>query len=160
VGAIQKLLSQTQALELDWPVPPDLDDTQLARLFYPDAYSCVSSRYQIPDRSAVNQELKHKGMTKQLLWEEYTQHYPNRCYSYPQFCERYSQWLKRKKRSLRQTHRSGEKCVIDYAGQTVPLLCADTGGIRQTQIYVALQGASSYTYDDSRSHIQYLAGEL
>jgi len=86
VGAIQKLLSQAQSLELDWPLPTDLDDSQLARLFYPDADTRVSSRYQMPDWSAIHQQLKRKGMTKQLLWEEYTQCYPNRCYSYSQFC--------------------------------------------------------------------------
>ena len=108
VGAIQKLLSQAQALELDWPLPADLDDGQLARLFY-----------------------------------------PNRCYSYSQFCERYSQWLKRQKRSMRQSHRAGEKCFVDYAGQTVSLICADTGEIRQAQIFVAVLGASNYTYAEA-----------
>jgi transposase len=149
VGAIQKLLSQAQALELDWPLPADLDDGQLARLFYPEADTRVSSRYQMPDWSAIHQELKRKGMTKQLLWEEYTQHYPNRCYSYSQFCERYSQWLKRQKRSMRQSHRAGEKCFVDYAGQTVPVICADTGEIRQAQIFVAVLGASNYTYAEA-----------
>jgi hypothetical protein len=52
VGAIQKLLSQTQSLQLDWPLPPDLDDSQLAQLFYPDADTRVSSRDQIPGWSA------------------------------------------------------------------------------------------------------------
>jgi len=149
VGAIQKLLSQAQSLELDWPLPPDLDDSKLAKLFYPDADTRISSRYQMPDWSAIHQELKRKGMTKQLLWEEYTQHYPNRCYSYSQFCERYNQWLKRQKRSMRQTHRGGEKCFVDYAGQTVPVICADTGEIRQAQIFVAVLGASNYTYAEA-----------
>jgi transposase len=149
VGAIQKLLSQAQSLELDWPLPADLDDNQLARLFYPEADTRVSSRYQMPDSSAIHQELKCKGMTKQLLWEEYTQHYPNRCYSYSQFCERYSQWLKRQKRSMRQSHRAGEKCFVDYAGQTAPVICADTGEIRHAQIFVAVLGASNYTYAEA-----------
>ena len=133
------------------PLPADLDDSQLARLFYPEADTRVSSRYQMPDWSAIHQALKRKGMTKQLLWEEYTQHYPNRCYSYSQFCERYSQWLKRQKRSMRQSHRAGEKCFVDYAGQTVPIICANTGEIRQAQIFVAVLGASNYTYARSGS---------
>ena len=67
VGAIQKLLSQAQTLELGWPLPADLDDGQLARLFYPEADTRISSRYQVPDWSAIHQALKRKGMTKQLL---------------------------------------------------------------------------------------------
>jgi hypothetical protein len=34
VGAIQKLLSQAQALKLVWLLPADFDDGQLARLFF------------------------------------------------------------------------------------------------------------------------------
>lgn len=80
VGAIQKLLRKADELGLVWP--DDLDDSQLARLFYPAADTTASARYAQPDWAALHQELKRKGMTKQLLWEEYTQHYPNRCYSY------------------------------------------------------------------------------
>lgn len=52
-----------------------------------------------------------------LLWEDYTQRYPNRCYSYSQFCDRYRHWLGQQKRSMRQVHKAGEKLFVDYAGQ-------------------------------------------
>ena len=129
VGAIQKLLSKADALGLAWPLPPELDDNQLARLFYPGADTRVSGRFQVPDWSVIHQELKRKGMTKQLLWEEYTQQYPNRCYSYSQFCDRYAHWRDLQKRSMRQLHKAGEKCFVDYCGPTVPIVCADTGEI-------------------------------
>jgi transposase len=50
---------------------------------------------------------------------------------------------------MRQTHRGGEKCFVDYASQTVPVICADTGEIRQAQIFVAVLGASNYTYAEA-----------
>ena len=146
VGGIQKLLAQAAALELGWPLPDDLDDTQLARLFYPTADTRLSGRRQIPDWPVIHQELKSPNMTKQLLWEEYTQQYPNRCYSYSQFCERYRRWQGKQKRSMRQLHKAGEKCFVDYAGATVPVINADTGEIREAQIFVAALGASNYTY--------------
>jgi transposase len=64
-------------------LPDELDDNQLAQLFYPGTDTTVSARFQLPDWSVIHQELERKGMTLQLLWEEYTQQYPNRCYSYP-----------------------------------------------------------------------------
>lgn len=88
-------------------------------------------------------------MTKQLLWEEYTQHYPNRCYSYSQFCDRYRHWCGQQKRSMRQTHKAGEKCFVDYCGPTVPIICASTGELRQAQVFVAVLGASNYTYAEA-----------
>jgi len=85
IGAIQKLLTKAETMELTWPLPDDLDDNRLAQLFYPGTDTTVSSRYHVPDWPAVHQELKRKGMTQLLLWEEYTQQHPNRCYSYSQF---------------------------------------------------------------------------
>ena len=122
VGGIQKLLSRAQALDLGWPLADNLDDNRLAQLFYPSADIRTSRRYQMPDWSVIHQELKRPHMTKQLLWEEYTQQYPNRCYSYSQFCERYRRWQGKQKRSMRQHHKAGEKCFVDYAGSTVPVI--------------------------------------
>jgi len=149
VGAIQKLLSTADALGLGWPLPPELDDSRLARLFYPGADTGVSRRFQVPEWSVLHQELKRKGMTQQLLWEEYTERYPNRCYSYSQFCDRYAHWRGRQKRSMRQLHKAGEKCFVDYAGPTVPIVCAATGEIHPAQVFVAVLGASNYTYAEA-----------
>ncbi|PSJ40098.1 IS21 family transposase [Zobellella endophytica] len=149
VGAIQKLLRKADELGLAWPLPDELDDSQLARLFYPAADTTASARYALPDWATLHQELKRKGMTKQLLWEEYTQQYPNRCYSYSQFCDRYRQWCAQQKRSMRQTHRAGEKCFVDYCGPTVPIICASSGEMRQAQVFVAVLGASNYTYAEA-----------
>ena len=146
VGAIQKLLTKAEKEGLTWPLPPELTDERLAHLFYPGADARVSTRHQVPDWSALHQELKRKGVTKQLLWEEYVQQYPNRCYSYSQFCDRYAHWKGLQKRSMRQTHKAGEKCFVDYAGQTVPIVHSGTGECREAQVFVAVLGASNYTY--------------
>ena len=149
VGAIQKLLARADALNLNWPLPEDLDDGRLAALFYPGADPTTSTRYQVPDWATVHQELKRKGMTKQLLWEEYTAQYPNRCYSYSQYCDRYRHWLKQQKRSMRQPHKAGEKCFVDYCGPTVPIINPQTGEVRTAQVFVAVLGASNYTYAEA-----------
>ncbi len=65
----------------------------------------------MPDWPSVHQELKRKGVSKQLLWEEYTQRYPNSCYSYSQFCDRYKSWCQLQKRSMRQIHKAGGKAL-------------------------------------------------
>lgn len=149
VGQIQKLLSKARELNLSWPLPNDLDDAELARRFYPSADTRVSTRFAQPDWAAMHLELKRKDMTKQLLWEEYCQRYPNRCYSYSQFCDRYRQWQKKQKRSMRQTHRAGEKCFVDYCGPTVPIIDPDTGEIRGAQVFVGVLGASNYTFAEA-----------
>lgn len=149
VGGIQNLLNKAKVLGLSWPLPDELDDSQLAGLFYPRADTQISRRYQVPDWATVHQELKRRHMTKQLLWEEYTQQYPNRCYSYSQFCDRYRHWCGKQKRSMRQHHKAGDKCFVDYCGPTVPIICASTGEVKEAQIFVAVLGASNYTYAEA-----------
>lgn len=146
LGAIQKVTSRAEVLGLDWDAIEQMDDQQLARLFYPTSDTRVSSQFQQPAWIDAHQELKRKGVTKHLLWEEYTQQYPNRCYSYPQYCALYQDWVKKQKRSMRQTHKAGEKLFVDYAGQTMPIVCGDTGEVRFAQIFVAVLGASNYTF--------------
>lgn len=149
LGTIQTIDKKAQKLTLDWEAVEKLDDQTLARCFYPNADVRKSTRFEVPTWTEVHQELKGKGVTKHLLWEEYAQQYPNRCYSYSQFCDRYLNWLKKQRRSMRQVHKAGEILFIDYAGQTVPIVSGSTGEVRTAQIFVAVMGASNYTFAEA-----------
>ena len=137
VGAIQKLLAQAAQLDLGWPLPDDLDDAGLARLFYPHADARVSAEHYMPDWESVHRDNQRPDMTLRLLWEEYAARYPNSSYSYSQYCEHYRRWRGQLKRSMRQTHKVGEKCFIDCAGQTVPIVDPATGVFHPAQVFVA-----------------------
>ncbi len=146
LGGVQKIINKAQTLQLDWQTIEKMDDQQLVRVFYPKADTDTSKQLQLPVWVEVYRELKHKGLTKLLLWEEYIQQFPNHSYSYPQYCFLYRQWLKKQKRSMRQSHKGGDKLFVDYAGQTIPIVCSDTGQVRFAQIFVAVLGASNYTF--------------
>ena len=68
---------------------------------------------------------------------------------YSRFCEQYREWAGRLDLVMRQEHRAGEKLFIDYAGQTVPVVDPETGEVRQAQVFVAVLGASSYTFAEA-----------
>jgi transposase len=146
LGAIQKVISKADELGLNWEAIEKLNDQQLIQQFYSTPDTRQSSKFQLPDWVDLYKELKRKGTTKYLLWEEYCQQYPDRHYSYSQYCILYQRWLKKQRRSMRQTHKAGEKLFVDYAGQTVPIVSHKTGEIRTAQIFVAVLGASNYTF--------------
>jgi len=50
---------------------------------------------------------------------------------------------------MRQEHRAGEKMFIDYCGQTVSVVNPETGEIREAEIFVAVLGASNYTFSEA-----------
>lgn len=88
------------------------------------------------------------GVTLALLWQKYKAQQPDG-YQYSHFCDRYGAWRATLDRCLWQEHRAGEKLFVDYAGQTVPIQDRHTGELRQTQIFVAVLGASIYTYAEA-----------
>ncbi len=146
LGTVSTYLQRAREAGISWPLPADMNERDLGRLLFPSQPATGQRRFVDPDYPDVHQELKRKGVTKLLLWQEYRQRHPDDGYSYAQFCHRYRQWLDRQQRSMRQVHRAGEKLFIDYCGPTVPVVNPDTGEIRQAQIFVAVLGASNYTF--------------
>lgn len=69
--------------------------------------------------------------------------------AYSQFCERYQAYRRHLDLSLRQVHRAGEKAFVDYCGQMVPVTDPVTGLIQEAQIFVAVLGASNYTFAEA-----------
>ena len=144
-GVVAKYIRLASAAGLSWPLPDELDDGGLEKLHYRQV-AAREPTYAEPEYALVHQELKKKGVTLTLLWEEYLQAVGGRGYQYTVFCTRYKDWTGQLKRSMRQIHRAGEKPFADYAGPTVPIIDATTGEIRPASIFVAVLGASSYTF--------------
>lgn len=145
-GTVADYLKRADNAGLTWPIPADMAERDLGRLLFPTQSVTGQRRFIEPDFPAIYQELKLKTVTKQLLWQEYRQRYPDEGYSYAQFCHRYQKWLGCQQRSMRQIHRAGEKLFIDYCGPTMTVVNPDTGEIRTAQIFVAVLGASNYTF--------------
>lgn len=146
LGTVSNYLKRAQQAQLSWPLPHDLDERTLGRLLFPTQPITGQRRFSEPDYPAVHEELKRKGVTKQLLWQEYREQHPDDGYSYAQFCHRYLEWQGKQKRSMRQLHRAGEKMFVDYCGPTMAVVNPDSGEVRNAQIFVAVLGASNYTF--------------
>lgn len=146
-GVVAKYLSLSQAQGLSWPLPDGMDDAALARQLFPVADK--PDRLVEPDYPHIHQELKRKAVTLQLLWSEYATAHAEQAYRYSRYCDLYRAWVARQKRSMRQRHLAGEKLFIDYCGPTMGVVDPSTGELRQAQIFVAVLGASSYTYAEA-----------
>jgi transposase len=130
-----------------YPLPAGLDEAALqARLFPPAAPSRVAR--PAPDWPTIHRELQKKHVTLDLVWQEYKAAHPEG-YRYSAFCHHYRAWLGRLSVSMRQTHRAGEKLFVDYAGTTLAVIDPGSGEIRAAQLFVAVLGASNYTYAEA-----------
>lgn len=139
-GVVAKYVTLANAAGLDWAQTQALDDTALHNRLLGTPQR--TSAFVQPDYGRMHQELRRKGMTMLLLWQEHVAQHPGACtHQYSQFCVNYRTYAQSLKRSMRQIHRAGEKLFIDYAGPTVELTDAS-----RAHIFVAALGASSYTY--------------
>ena len=148
-GTVRRYLQRTTAAGLSWPLPADLDDATLEKKLFPPPPVAAPEERPLPDCGAIHKELKsRKNVTLQLLWEEYKEAYPLG-YNYSWYCDQYRDWRRRLDVVLRQEHRAGEKIFVDHAGQTVPVIDAKTGEVREASVFVAVLGASNYTYAEA-----------
>jgi len=141
-------LVRARTAGLGWPLPDDMDDAQLEARLFSKPEPRPSSGRPVPDWPTVHRELRRKGMTLQLLHMEHKAHHPDG-YGYTQFCRHYRAWERHLDVVMRQEHHAGEKLFVDFAGQTIPITDPDTGEITQAQLFVAVLGASSYTYAEA-----------
>ena len=144
-ATVGEYLRRARLAGLSWPLPGELDDAELeARLFPPPPKRTRAPR-PLPDWAEVHCEFKRKGVTLMLLWEEHKSVHPEGL-QYSQFCERYRRFAKTLNWVMRQHHRAGEKLFVDYAGQTVGIVERATGEVHEAEIFVAVLGASNFTY--------------
>jgi len=146
-GAVNICLGRARRAGLGWPLPDGLDDAQLERLLYPPPPTVASEQRPMPDWAAVHRELRRPNVTLALLWEEYRDGTGGQDgFGYSWFCLLYREWVGRLKPTLRQVHIAGERVFVDFAGHTMEVIDGATGEVRQAQVFVAVLGASSYTY--------------
>lgn len=143
-ATVSDYLRRAKLAELGWPLPAEVTETALEIILFPPLQPSRVQRPE-PDWATVHQELRRKGVTLYLLWQEYREQAPEG-YQYSAFCLHYRTYTQVLPVTLRQSHVPGERLFVDYSGQTVPIIDPATGEIRQAQIFVAVLGTSSYTY--------------
>ncbi len=147
IGAttVQEMLVRFRAHGLTWPLSAELSDTELEQLLYPREAELAHPE---PDWSHVHKELRRRGVTLRLLWEEFGRENPD-ALGYTQFCTHYREAVRHLDVTMRQVHPAGERMFVDYAGMTVPIIDRATGGIHEAQVFVATLGASGYTFAEA-----------
>ena len=146
-STVREMLQGAESAGLSWPQAEGMSDAELEALFTPIAAASGGIGVVAePDWAAVHREMKRKHVTLTILWDEYIASNPGG-YSYSRFCDLYRGFAKTLSVTMRQTYAAGERLFVDYAGDTVPVVIDRlTGEVREAQIFVAVLGASSFTF--------------
>jgi len=134
-------LERVRQSGLAWTAVSALDDSSLKTIIYPDGRG-APSRKPLPDFDYLRLEMKKKGVTLQLLWEEYRSVHPDG-YSRSQFCELYHRHGRTLDPVMRFDHKAGEKLFVDFSGDRPSYVDRETGEVVEAELFVACMGASS-----------------
>jgi transposase len=159
-STVHDYLERFRAAGLSWPLPAAMTEAELeAALFPTDPHprGKLTGQRPLPDFAHLHQELqRHQHTTRQLLWEEYRAAHPEG-YGYSRFCYHYQRWKQERDLVLRQEHQPGEKLFVDWAGATISLYDSQTGAVQDASLFVAVLGASNYTYAEAYRDQQLLS---
>ena len=135
---------------IQWPLGEESEEELYEKLF-PEKKVVVPERTTtMPNWEDVHKEKRKKGVSLQLLWQEYKAAYPQG-YQYSQYCEHYRRWKKsRIEPSYRTDHIGGEQMQVDYAGLKIPITNPQTGKVSQASVFVAILPASNYIYAEAQ----------
>lgn len=141
-STVSDYLARATQAKIPLPLPDSWDENNLHHALFGTPESPRSQPGA--NYAYVHKELRKKGVTLSLLHDEYLLNHPEG-YQYSQFCVHYRRFRKTVNVCMRQHHCGGEKMFVDYAGQTVSITDL-AGGTTQAQLFVAVLGASNYTY--------------
>lgn len=146
-STVQDYIHRAQSKALTFEQVTHLNDSDLRQVLGKGQRQYPAQQESL-DFQAVHRELKRKGVTLALLWQEGIDE--NRwTLSYSSFCRRYRQWKGRNKVAMRQVYHAGEKLFVDYSGLRVIIIDPETGQESPVEIFVACLGASNYTYAEA-----------
>jgi len=162
-STVGEYLRRAEAAGLHWPLPEGISDEEVMRKLFPEDAVVEEPERPLPDWEAVHKELKKKGVTLKLLWEEYRDKHPDCHYQYTQFCEYYRRWAKTQSPNARFPHPGGEVMEVDYAGLTMTLVNPETGEATQVPVFVATLPASNYIFAEvqpSQEKVNWINGHV
>ena len=153
ISTVGIYLQRAEVAGLAWPLPEGLADSELqAKLLGGPVAETGAPNKEVPQWPKIHEQLRRKGVTLQLLWQEYRQAHPDG-FQYSRFCELYNEWADTLDPVLRLPHEPGQKMFVDWAGLTMPIHHAD-GTTADASIFVAVLGFSNKTYAEAFANQQ------
>jgi len=146
-GSVASAATRVKALGMDWAAVCVLDDEALETRLYGPSGARRDGR-PMPDPVRLHLELRRTGVTLSLLHLEYLEQHPSG-YRYTAFCELYREWRNCRSSTMRQVHIAGDKMFEDYSGKRPHIVDPTTGEVREVELFVAVLGASSYTFAEA-----------
>ena len=146
-NTLKKYIKEFIASKLTFDEISCLSDKDLEDLFVKPEDKPINEKLQTLFNlfPSIDKELKKKGVTRLILWEEYKLNHPDG-FGVSQFKYYYAHWKAQVNPTMRMEHKVGDKMYVDYAGDKLSIIDQQTGEIQPVEVFVAILGASQLTY--------------
>lgn len=143
---VKDYLAKLSRAGLDYEQVRQFSDDELLEVIK-GSHGGRSQRYEVLRQKFdyFTKELKRPGVTLERLWQEYRAEYPDG-YGYSQFCYHFQLWRSTSELSMHIEHKAGDKMFADFTGKKLQIVNKHTGEVRDVEVFVAILGASQYTY--------------
>jgi transposase len=146
---VYEYLLRAAGAGLSWPLPGDMDEDALEQRLFPPATAELAQRRPVPDWRAVHRELRRRRhVTLRLLWLEWKQDHPDG-WGYSQYCWHYHRWLGAQDVVMRLNYAAGARMLVDYSGDTVPVVDPGSSEVAQAEVFVAVLGCSGMVFAEA-----------
>lgn len=149
-NTVKKYIAISKILQIDLETLKSKTDAELNQLFGKEESETLNPKQQalygfFP---YMEKQLRKQDITFTRMWQEYIEKHPDG-YQSTQFREYYKRWSNKVNPAMHMVHKAGDKMFVDYAGKTLQVTDMDTGEITEVQFFVAILGASQYTYAEA-----------
>ena len=146
-NTLKKYIREFTATNLSFDEIDELSDKDLEDLFIKPGDQMMTEKQQVLFSlfPAIDKELKKKGVTRQMLWEEYKRNHPDG-FGISQFKNYFVNWKAQVNPTMHMEHKAGDKLYVDFAGDKLTVIDRQAGEIKQVEVFVAILGASQLTY--------------
>lgn len=143
---VTKYLKELKKAGISYEESMQMPDMELEKIFKQDK-SKINTKYTVLAKKFPKYllELKRKGVTLELLWQEYKRENPEG-YMYSRFCYHFQTWKKATNTTMHIEHKAGDKMFVDYAGDKLCILNPKTKEKTKVETFVAILGASELFY--------------
>jgi len=146
---VQRTLIRAEEHGLVWPLPSEMTEERLRKIFSPPGAVPLPVGHKEPDFEYIHREMGKRGVTLTLLWNEYCaqcREVGDIPFMYTAFCDRYRRYAARTKATMHLAHKPGEQMEVDWAGKTMEARDNITGEVIPAYVFVAVLPCSGYAY--------------
>ena len=146
---VYEYLVRADAAGLSWPLPQDMGDDEVEAALFPPLTAELAERRPVPDWRDVHRELHRGAMSPCACSGSSGARTTPTAGATPSSAVHYRAWLGTQDVVMRLAYPAGARMLVDYSGDTVPVVDPGSGEVTKAEVFVAVLGCSGLLFAEA-----------